>query len=468
MPAQKPLLLIPVENQVRELDPKLLLACVAARRGFSSIIGSRREMEMLIDSFPRSIYLSKSMTVRSLLFFWVAVKYGHDIITWDEEALVHLPPQTYFSRRLHPAAIRYVSHLFAWGEENAELWRQYPHLPPGVPIHVTGNPRSDLLRPEMHAYYAAEVEKIRNKFGEFILVNTNFNHVNAFGPDMNLFKPAKSPGDTPKFGRAARGMSREYAEGLRAHKLAVFKDFQRMIPDLEKNFPDHTIVVRPHPTESHDVYRQIAAECRRVKVTNEGNVVPWLLSAKALIHNGCTTGVEAFEMRVPALSYRASVNETYDSGFYRLPNALSHNCFSFDELQDTLHRILEGSIGAPDGEDRRRLLRHHLSGQEGPLACERMVDVLELIASNQAGSLSRSLPRHCERWLTSKGLHLVRSVKSVLPGSHNKPEFQRHRYPGIPIEDVIDRLARFQQLLGDQTPLAVEPVTASIFRIRVA
>src|SRR5512140_1161491 len=92
-------LLIPVENQVRELDPKLLLACIAARRGFTSVIGSRREMEMLIDSFPRSIYLSKSMTVRSLLFFWVAAKYGHEIITWDEEALVHLPPETYFSRR---------------------------------------------------------------------------------------------------------------------------------------------------------------------------------------------------------------------------------------------------------------------------------------------------------------------------------------------------------------------------------
>ena len=45
----KPTLLIPVENQVRELDPKLLLACIAAQRGFSSVIGSRREMEMRID-----------------------------------------------------------------------------------------------------------------------------------------------------------------------------------------------------------------------------------------------------------------------------------------------------------------------------------------------------------------------------------------------------------------------------------
>ena len=37
---RKSLLLIPVENQVLEMDPKLLLACIAARNGFTSIIGS--------------------------------------------------------------------------------------------------------------------------------------------------------------------------------------------------------------------------------------------------------------------------------------------------------------------------------------------------------------------------------------------------------------------------------------------
>jgi surface carbohydrate biosynthesis protein len=101
--------LIPVENQVREFDSKLLLACIAARREYSSIIGSRREMEMLIDQFPRSIYLSKSMTVRSLLFFGVTSKFGHDIITWDEEALVHLPPEICCSRRLSPGVVeRYL------------------------------------------------------------------------------------------------------------------------------------------------------------------------------------------------------------------------------------------------------------------------------------------------------------------------------------------------------------------------
>jgi surface carbohydrate biosynthesis protein len=91
--AVKGTLIIPVENQVRELelDPKLLLAYVAAKRGFSSILGFRREIHFHISSFPSGIYLSKSMTAASDLMFQIMRKLGHEIVAWDEEALVHLP-----------------------------------------------------------------------------------------------------------------------------------------------------------------------------------------------------------------------------------------------------------------------------------------------------------------------------------------------------------------------------------------
>ena len=467
MSTSKELLLIPVENQVREFDPKLLLACIAARHGFPSVIGSRREMEFNIDSFPGAIYLSKSMTIRSLLFFRIAHRFGHEIVAWDEEALVHLPPEIYFSRRLDPSAIRYVSNLFAWGQDNAELWRGYPHLPADTPIHVVGNPRGDMLRPEIRPFYEKEADELRSSHGDFILVNTNFNHVNAFGPDMNLFKPVKKPGDRPKFGRAARGMTRAYAKGLSEHKQAVFAQFRQLIPALEEAFPDHRIVVRPHPTENHEVYRKIAGRCRRVRVTNGGNIVPWLMAARALVHNGCTTGVEAYLMGVPAISYRAAVNEEYDYGFYRLPNLLSHECFDFEELRTTLQRILDGELGVADGAERRALIDRYLVAQEGPLACERMVKVLEMIAAQRAAAPRRNGFNGMERWLLSKGLGLARRIKSSLPGSHNRPEFQQHRFPPIPLDDVRARMARFQRLLGDSRELKIEQVSNAIFRIDV-
>jgi len=349
MKAGKAKLLMPVENQVRELDSKLLFACIAARRGFSSVIGPRREMHIQITAFPRSIYLAKSIPVHRNIIFKIMRKLGHEIVAWDEEALVHPQAETYYRRRVCPLGMKYVSHLFAWGEDNAELWQQYPELPAGIPIHVTGNPRGDLLRSEMHGIYEADVKQLRSTHGDFILVNTNFNHVNAFSPDLNLFRPAKKPGEEPRFGRAAKGMSWEYAEGLRSHKQAIFANFQQLIPTLERAFPEFAIIVRPHPTEHQEIYHNIAAQCERVRVTNEGNVVPWILASQAVIHNGCTTGVEAYVLGVAAISYRPTVNDYYDLGFYRLPNLLSYQCFDFEELRGTLGDILAGRLGPPDG-----------------------------------------------------------------------------------------------------------------------
>ena len=461
----KTCLIVPVENQVRELDPKLLLACIAARRGLTVIIGSHREIDLRISSLPQGLYLNKSMTDRNLKMFRIMENLGHKILTWDEEALVHLPAETYYSRRLSPVAIRYNSHLFAWGEDNAELWRQYPDLPTDMPIHVTGNPRSDMLRPELRSFYDPEAEEIRKTYGNFILVNTNFNHVNAFFPAQNLFRPVKKAGEKPQFGKAAVGMSREYAEGLRDHKLAVFKTFKQLIPTLDRAFTDHTIIVRPHPTENQQVYKDIASDCQRVKVTNEGNVVPWLMATDVVIHNGCTTGVEAYMMGVPAVSYRAKIDETYDMGFYRLPNLISHQCFDVDHLQETLGKILKGELGAANGDERQALVKQYLAAQDGPLACERIVDVIENMLRAQPDFPAPSLRNRVQGWSLAAARRLSRHIRKKLPGNHAPPEFHQHRYPGISVQQLKARISRFQQLLGDDSRITAEQISDQIFRV---
>ena len=456
-------LIVPVENQVRELDPKLLLACIAARRGFSVIIGSHREIDLHISSLPQGLYLNKSMTDRNLKMFRIMEDLGHEILTWDEEALVHLPADTYYSRRLSPIAIRYNSHLFAWGQDNAELWRRYPHLPPEMPIHVTGNPRSDMLRPDLRPFYEPEAEKLRKKYGDFILVNTNFNHVNAFFPAQNLFRPVKNADQTPQFGKAAVGMSREYAEGLRDHKRDIFKAFKQMIPSLDKAFPDLKIIVRPHPTENQQVYKDIAKDCINVQVTNEGNVVPWLMAVKAVIHNGCTTGVEAYVMGVPAISYRARINEEYDLGFYRLPNLISYQCFDINELQETLVKILKGELGAADGDERRAIVNHYLAAQGGSLACERIVDVLDNKLKTKPELAKPALNRRVRGWSLANWRRFNRYVRKFFPGKHAPEEFHRHRYPGITLQELNMKIAKLQQVIEDSTILKTDQISDQIF-----
>jgi surface carbohydrate biosynthesis protein len=425
-------------------------------------------MHFHIPSFPRSIYLSKSTTNASKKVFKNLERLGSKIVVWDEEALVALPPKLYYRHRLSPLTIGYVSHLFAWGEENAELWRQYPNLPGEIPIHITGNPRGDLLRPDLRAFYEKDAEELRQTYGEFILINTNFNLINAFSPDMNLLMPSPNPNEGLILSRRSKslGLSREYAEGFTEYKRAILGDFEELIPELDKSFPEYTIVVRPHPVENQEVYHRIADKCKRVRVINKGNVVPWLLAAKALIHNGCTTGIEAYALGVPAVAYRVRGHEQYDRDFHQLPNQLSHECFNFEELRATLEQILIGRLGIANGGERKALMNRHLAAQDGPLACERVIDVLENITEEMSEMPEPAIRDRLKSSVWATKRRVKKRFRGYRPNmSHNRPEFLRHRYPKISLDEIRDRVSGFQQLLGYDKELTVQRFAGRFFRI---
>ncbi len=461
------ILIIPVENQVRELDAKLLLSFVAAKEGFTSYIGSRRELEYRLPFLPRGIYLSKSMTARSLKMFRIMSMLGHRITAWDEEALVHPQEETYFSRRLNPESIRYITDLFAWGEDNAQLWRSYPYLPESINIHVTGNPRGDMLRPELKNFFSQDVQKLRKQHGEFLLINTNFSFVNPFFPEQGLLRPdGTDPDGFPAYGRAAVGMERNFVHRLHAYKKNIFEAFQHAIPLIAKRFPETNIIVRPHPVENPSIYHEIAGKISNVKVINEGNVIPWILASTAVIHNGCTTGIEAYMLEKPALSYLPVRDELLDNEFYRLPNMLSHRCFSAEELLQTIESVRMKKIGAADGEGRRTLLKHYLSSLEGPLACELIVECLKQIDGDlqkepmpAVSCRLKAYYRAAYRWAKQKWKAISR------PDSKYRPEFQRHRFPELSIDDVDRKISLLSQTLGDNYTPHLKQISPIIFRI---
>jgi hypothetical protein len=56
-------------------------------------------------------------------------------------------------------------------------------------------------------------------------------------------------------------------------------------------------------------------------------------------------------------------------------------------------------------------------------------------------------------------------LKAHLPHSINKPEFQQHRYPGVPLADFQKRIKRYQELLGDRSELKVAQISDHFFHI---
>ena len=462
MSPERESLIIPVENLVRELDSKLLLACVAAERGFPCIIGSRTQVDFHVARFSRGIYFSKSMTPKSTLMFQILRLLGYEIAVGDEESLVHYSPDHYFSRRMSRHALKHVSTLFAWGDDNVELLRKCP-WPSDASVHPVGNPRVDLLRPELRDFFEEDVSRIRERFGKFVVINTNFAMVNGFYDSFNVFRKPARPGAEPKLGAAGERITREFATGLAGHKGALFEAFTGLLAPLGEAFPEHTFIVRPHPSENWEHWADVTRSLSNVQTVHEGNVVPWLLAADALIHNGCTTAVEAAVAGTPAITFRPVKADPYDP---ELPNGLSHEATNVGELCETLRRVLSGELGCAPPTGAPQFLKKHLAALDGPLASDRIVDVFEQSEAIRHGPPRPPLWRYLCGWFgASLRRFIKRSVLARIPQHRSNPAFQSHRFQGLSIDELRARVARFGYVLHRFEHVKAEPVAEHVFRI---
>ena len=453
-------LIIPVENQVRELDAKLLFACVAAERGFPTVLGSKQYLYFSMPHFDRGVFIAKSMRARSTLMFNVIRSLGNDIVAWDEESLVRYSSPEYPTWRFSKSTFSFIHHLFAWGHDDAEMFSAYSGNE-RTSVYATGNPRADLLRSDVREYFRDEADKLSARFGEFILVNTNFSFVNPFVKKLTLVQPAAEPGRY-EVGRTGSGMSEAFAAGMAAHQQQIFDHFRTLVTQLGKWFPAHQVVVRPHPSEDHDVWRRIVADDANVTVNHEGNVVPWLMASKVLIHNGCTTAVEAAVLQRPAVTYQPVRSDCYD---YHLPNALSHRAFALDEVKQIAESILNGDTGLIDEGERHRIFERHLAAITGPLAADRIVEVLNEEGYGRSKPPAAPLWRYAKGRLTSSARTMIKRINMSRRDHWNSARYHAHRFPDISVAEINSRIGRFSNLLGRFNDVRAEQLSQHIFRL---
>jgi hypothetical protein len=94
-----------------------------------------------------------------------------------------------------------------------------------------------------------------------------------------------------------------------------------------------------------------------------------------------------------------------------------------------------------------------------------MVDVLATIADDLSHTPEPALRQRLEGWYKATHRRMHKVYKAYRPGSFKSVEFERHRYPGITPADLAQRLARFQQVLGDDTQLHLDQIHDKVFRI---
>ncbi|MEX0808000.1 MAG: surface carbohydrate biosynthesis protein [Dongiaceae bacterium] len=442
-------LVIPVETLNREFDGKLLLALAAAERGYRAIVGGRTRLHRHLTDLPPSIYLSKGIRTGNRVILSLLEKLGHTVVALEEEGLVRFSDEAYLMM-LDVETFNRAQMLFAWGHDNAEVWRRFGGYR-GTPIIEAGNPRMDMLRPEVRNFYTDDVAAIRQRYGRFALFNSNFSFVNHFIPGHIRFR-------IPANARSER--YDQMRSGVYQHKKALFDSFCALIPSLSKAVQPHNLVIRPHPSENRQTWRDVAAGLPNVHVVYEGTVVPWLLAADVLVHNSCTSGVEAAILGTPALSYRPVWSAEFDPP---LPNDVSSEFDDAAALGDAAQAILarnsaERSL-SPANYER---LSHHVAALDGKLSCDRILDAL---VEQQDRFASMPAPGLLDRAIGHAGVaarNARRAITTRMMG-RSSATYTAYKFPGLDEAYVATRIERFCTLLGRFDGIGVRRLRDDIF-----
>ena len=441
---------MPSETWAREFDAKLLLACCLAERGYPVFVGCKNTIHLNITSFPAGLYLAKDFRVSSDTMFDILEKLGHTIMAWDEEATLPFDRKEYHTVRISEPSYRKVSAFFAWGSENKLALETAP-CGSSAPIHLTGNPRGDLMRPELRSYFEKETAALKEEYGDIILINSNFGRMNHF---LELERIAPGELDPALRGRPNSPLFVKKGK----HKAELFDYFLKLVPVLAEKFPEKSIIIRPHPSESFEAWQAAGKGFDNVAVVHKGHVHPWLLASDVMIHSGCTTGMEGYLLNKPVLGYQPIESEESREN---LPNKLSHNVADLGELIRLIQDYSSGSAQARRSDEFDALIDPIVTSMYGDLASDKIADKIEM--HWRSGDLQQN-PRALARAMGTAKAHVRKAKKQIdyrNPNHKSSLVYDRHRFPEMEPSEVSDRIGRLQRILGRFEGLEVLPVASS-------
>lgn len=444
-------LYLPITSQPRELDSKILLALFARDGGINPVFGYKSAFQARLGSLPPGVFLAHNARQKSENLERIK-QFGHHVVVLDEEALVRQSDEIFLKK--HPKdAFDYVDRILTWGEDDFELWRR-SGFDLRCELSVVGNPRIDTMRTELRPIHAREVAKIHARFGRYVLLNTNFPTVNNLTPQGGGMRLAD-------WGREGGGQQIE--QGFLGNKRETFEKFIEIAPLLAKAIAPLSLVIRPHPNEDHEPWKRAIAGIPNAQVVFEGGVVPWILGSYALVHNNCTTGVEAAVLGTPVLNFRPWRSD-YDNP---LSHAFGLDCPDVETMVSAIRTFVEARAPGLSAE-KEKLLERHIASVAGRFSCERIVDVVNVCGKALADARAPVLFERIKALLTLQQLRIKRFIRFYSSSrGRRKRRFLREKYPELKLRkldyaQLLYSEQQFDLLMRQFPPLMTDEIDARI------
>jgi len=410
---KKKIIYIPMETKRREYHAKLLFALYAVCSGYQVVIGSKNTVNKCMKSLPQGIYIGTGVTIilgKMLLKF---KELGHSVVAFDEEGLIYYNQDNFMRARVKEDIIQKINYLFTWGDHHSKLvQKKAPEL---LNYSAIGNMRFELLKQKYSGIFDKEAQIIKEKYGNYILLNTNLGIANhLIGTDFFCLSSKSFLDDSDE---------ESFYTDMQVHDSNTFESFRVLVTSLADKLKTTNIIIRPHPSENKKNWEKLFNK-PNVNVVNSGNVIPWIMASSVVIQKNCTTAVEAVYLNRPVITYSVKDDPRYDS---EITNGIGKVCHTEEEVFRTLDNI--GEVEARLVLD-RLFLKNYISNMDPDDSVSKAaLDILDKIDSP---SIDDDIALFRSRSLIKRFLIQIKeTISPVVHAGSQGMRYLRQKFPGL-------------------------------------
>ena len=302
---------IPVEIKARELISKLFFIAENIKENFIFFIGNKTDTRRATSLFGKGVYFYKSINWYDTDRIKNIKNKGHVYISLDEEGGAtqsdYLSFQSLLKYRSSKENISLVDRIFTWGNFDYKGWcNKYQNYK--TKIFKTGSPRFDLWRPEIYSkIFKDEILQLKKHSPFFFIPSTFISSHDWLQREIANEKKMK------KNNKKISAKLLKKRINARKDSYKNYLAYIKMIKKLSKDFPEHKIIIKPHPSENILDWEKKFKNKKysNILIDNKFDLTAYIAASKCVIFSESTAGIQSIIMDKKAISYKLKNNVTF-------------------------------------------------------------------------------------------------------------------------------------------------------------
>lgn len=444
----------------REIVPKLYLAMYLAKNfNFQIYLGKVENYAQA--TIGKGVYLNKDHGVWSEERLLKIKSNGYFVTAFDEEGMIYKSDEIYNRSRGSKKLLDELDAIFLWGENQSKTIGKISQNFNNK--FITGSPKFDF-------YKSVKNRSIDQKIGGRdvikVLVNTRFTYVNSLNPTLqsdidNLKKLSFVKSKEDEF------LFRQLVESDKV----IFNEFCKLF-NLLGDDERFAVVIRPHPAENGEVYKEFASKYNNIHVDGNSDLIQQIITHDCVVHDGCSTAIEARVLGKYVFGLRP---ENLKSAYIATANRFSRNFMDASSLKKYLLNKSEWYL--EDVDHLGKLFIENWKDKSASISFGKIIDSFDL---EKVEILKPSIEKQSvKRFIADVVYFFVRkypSLLKLLPTSTAKKvqNFYQARsksqkvFPKIKLENVkeqINYLCGLDEILGNYEKYNIKKINSYSFVI---